>query len=311
MNRFTAFLSNTALVAGALALAWAGWATAQHHPLALGMTALIAAFYALGAWELRAYRRASLGFQQALDGLQTAAPASAEAWVQALPAPVRAAVRQRLQGLPAAWQAPALAPALAALLVLLGMLGTFIGLVQTLGGTAQALRATADLAAMRAALTTPVQGLGLAFGCSVAGVAGSAMLGLMSALARRERAATAQGLEAALAGPLQPWTAAARQQATQAALEQQAQALPQLVSAIGALSTQLSQQQQQFHEQTAQRFTALAESVDASLRQALGASAQQAADTLRPAVQSTLDALATQAGRSKAWRTTCASSSSL
>ena len=74
-----------------------------------------------------------------------------------------------------------LAPALTGVLVLLGMLGTFIGLVLTLGGTADAVSNTADLSALRAALETPVRGLGLAFSASVAGVTASATLGLLLA----------------------------------------------------------------------------------------------------------------------------------
>ncbi|WP_204280887.1 hypothetical protein, partial [Serratia marcescens] len=69
---------------------------------------------------------------------------------------------------------------------------------------------TADLAALRTALGAPVQGLGLAFSASVAGVTGSAMLGLMVALARRERAVVAGQLDTALLGPLRPLTAAHR-----------------------------------------------------------------------------------------------------
>jgi hypothetical protein len=65
---------------------------------------------------------------------------------------------------------------------MLGMLGTFLGMVVTLKGAVFALEGTSDLAAIRAAFATPIKGLGLAFGTSVAGVASSAMLGLMAAL---------------------------------------------------------------------------------------------------------------------------------
>ena len=82
---------------------------------------------------------------------------------------------------------PALTPYLVGLLVMLGMLGTFLGMVVTLNGAVFALEGTSDLQAIRSAFAAPIKGLGLAFGTSVAGVASSAMLGLMSALSRRER----------------------------------------------------------------------------------------------------------------------------
>ena len=63
-------------------------------------------------------------------------------------------------------------------------------------GTGIALENATDVEAIRASLAAPVKGLGLAFGTSVAGVAASAMLGLMSALSRRERQRTAQQLDA-------------------------------------------------------------------------------------------------------------------
>jgi hypothetical protein len=166
MNRFLNALYPLALAAGLAGMAGAGLAAARHHPVALAMTLLIAAFFAVGVWELAAFRRASRELGAALDGEPT------DGWVDTLPAALRAGVRQRLEGLRVALPGLGLAPALAGLLVLLGMLGTFIGLVITLSSTASALGATADLAALRTALGAPVQGLGLAFSASVAGVTG-------------------------------------------------------------------------------------------------------------------------------------------
>ena len=56
-----------------------------------------------------------------------------------------------------------------------------------------------------ASLVAPVQGLGLAFGTSIAGVAASAALGLLSALARRERVQALQQLDACIATTLRPF----------------------------------------------------------------------------------------------------------
>ena len=82
------------------------------------------------------------------------------------------------------------------------MLGTLLGMVVTLKGTGAALESATDLDAIRASLIAPVKGLGFAFGTSIAGVATSAMLGLLSALVRRERIDAAQQLDAKIATTL-------------------------------------------------------------------------------------------------------------
>jgi hypothetical protein len=276
--------------------------------VALAMTLLIAAFFGLGAWELRGFRRASGELAAAVG----ATPAEAAAWLATLPATLRGAVQQRLEGQRVALPGLALAPALAGLLVLLGMLGTFIGLVMTLGGTAQAVNATADLTALRAALGAPVQGLGLAFSASVAGVTASATLGLMVALARRERAAAAQALDTALLGPLLPLTAGHRRALAQAAAEQAGaeraaatqQALlaefRQFTQQIGdtvatRLREHLGNEQASFHGEAQAAYQALAASVDTTLRAALTDSARLAGEAIRPAAEATLAGIAREA----------------
>src|SRR3546814_12660123 len=87
------------------------------------------------------------------------------------------------------------------------MLGTFLGMVATLRGTGLALESATDLQAIRASLAAPVKGLGFAFGTSVAGVAASAMLGLLSALCRRDRLRAAQLLVARMAPALRGFSA--------------------------------------------------------------------------------------------------------
>lgn len=70
---------------------------------------------------------------------------------------------------------------------MLGMLGTFLGMVITFKGAMFALETSSSLESIRSALAAPIQGLGLSFGTSIAGVAASAILGLLSAMSRRER----------------------------------------------------------------------------------------------------------------------------
>lgn len=298
MNRFLNALYPLALAAGLAGIAGAALAAARHHPVALAMTLLIAAFFVLGVMELHAFRRAG----RELDATLAVEPG--DDWVATVPAPLRTAVQQRLDGLRVALPGLALAPALAGLLVLLGMLGTFIGLVITLSSTASALGQTADLAALRNALGAPVQGLGLAFSASVAGVAGSAMLGLMVALARRERAAVSGRLDVALLGRLRPLTAAHRRAielaaaeaaATEAARTNQLELVAQLQKFAQAMADQLAAQNSQFHVETHKAYEKLAASVDGTLRTSLAESARLAGAAIQPAAEAAMAGIAHEA----------------
>ena len=123
-------------------------------------------------------------------------PAALADWLERVPAALRHAVRLRVEGERGALPGPALTPYLVGLLVMLGMLGTFLGMVVTFKGAVFALQGSTDVQAIRAALAEPIKGLSLSFGTSVAGVAASALLGLMSAIARRERLEVARLLDA-------------------------------------------------------------------------------------------------------------------
>ena len=122
---------------------------------------------------------------------------------------------------------------------MLGMLGSFLGMVVTLNGAVIALESTTDLQTIRAALAAPVKGLGLAFGTSVAGVAASAMLGLISALCRRERLVTGQRLDTKIATVLRGFSLTHQRQETFKALQSQSQALPEMVDKLQAMMAQM------------------------------------------------------------------------
>ena len=311
-------LYRAAGAAGLLAIAWVA-AGYIRSPLALAMCAAIAAFYVMGMLELQRYQQATQGLDDALAQLNdNEAPPALADWLARVPDTLRAPVRLRVEGDRVAFAGPALAPYLAGLLVLLGMLGTFLGMVVTLNGTGAAMAQAADVNALRESLAAPVRGLGLAFGTSVAGVAGSAMLGLMSALCRRARQQAALRLEGQIAGPLRGFSRAslqaerAQQQAREQA-EQQARLLQPLVDRLQALSEQLAQQsqqtaaqlaqhgqhtaeqllagQQRFHADNQAVFRTLATSVEDSLQRSLTHSARLAADTLQPAVATTLEGI--------------------
>lgn len=290
---------------GALAVLWVAAAVATSHPLVLGMAAVIGGVYVFGAVELRQYRANTAALNQALANIPPDLHSLSD-WLITLPAGLQNPVRQRVEGERVGLPGPALTPYLVGLLVMLGMLGTFLGMVVTLNGAVFALEGSSSVAGIRAAFSEPIKGLGLAFGTSVAGVATSAMLGLMSSLARRERAQATQSLDTLTASSLRGFSLVHQRQETFKALQQQSQALPQVVQQLQTLMAQMaetSQQmnerllanQQNFHAQVHTAYTGLAQSVDQSLRTSLSQSMQLASDGIRPVVEATMAQLAEQA----------------
>ena len=171
-------LFTAAFVLGAAAVVWVGSGFVGANLLALTMTAVIGAVYVFGALELRQFRQATATLATALAAIPEPLP-SLNGWLANVHASLQNPVRLRIEGERIGLPGPALTPYLVGLLVMLGMLGTFLGMVVTLNGAVFALEGTTDLQAIRSALAAPIKGLGLAFGTSVAGVAASAMLGLM------------------------------------------------------------------------------------------------------------------------------------
>lgn len=302
MKRYS-FLIAFAL--GVLALVWVAASVAASHPLVLAMTVCIGAVYVFGAMELRQYRATTQALNQALMAIPQDLQSLSD-WLITLPAGLQNPVRQRVEGERAGLPGPALTPYLVGLLVMLGMLGTFLGMVVTLNGAVFALEGSSNVAGIRAAFSEPIKGLGLAFGTSVAGVATSAMLGLMSSLARRERAQATQVLDTCAATSLRGFSLVHQRQETFKALQQQSQALPQVVQQLQTLMAQIadtSQQlnerllanQQSFHQEVKSAYTGLAQSVDQSLRSSLSQSLQLASEGIRPVVQASMTQLAEQA----------------
>ena len=302
MNRF---LHHAVLAAGLAATCWVGAGYIGTNLLALAITALIAAFYLMGAWELHRFQQDTTRLEAALQGL-TEAPAGLGGWLNGLPASLQNAVRLRIEGERVGLPGPALTPYLAGLLVLLGMLGTFLGMVVTLNGTGLALQTATDLQAIRDSLAAPVKGLGLAFGTSVAGVAASAMLGLASALCRRERLQAGQMLDAKIGGSLRTHSLAHQREASFRLLEQQAGAMPMLIDRLQvlmetmekqqhALNERLAGSQDRFHAQAEAVYAGLASSVGASLQHSLTESARAAGATIQPVVEATMAGIAREA----------------
>ena len=289
---------------GAAVLLWVGAGFVNGHLLALSVTLLIAAVYGYGTLELARFRQATEQLRQALLNIPEGLT-ELQTWLAPLPAALQSPVRLRIEGERSLLPGPALTPYLVGLLVMLGMLGTFLGMVVTLNGAVFALEGTPDLAAIRTAFATPIRGLGLAFGTSVAGVATSAVLGLLSALSRRERAACSQLLDSRIATALRRFSLTHQRQEAYQALHAQTQALPQVLGQVQQLivqmqtmgermNAQLLAQQQGFHAVVGVAYTALANSVERSLRESLAHSAQAASESLQPVLQTALAGMAAE-----------------
>ena len=294
--------SGAAFALGLAAVLWVAHGYIGASPLALTMTLLIAAVYGAGGLELWRFQQATARLRGALAALPLDLP-RLDDWLIPLPQGLQNPVRLRVEGERVGLPGPALTPYLVGLLVLLGMLGTFLGMVVTLNGAVLALETTTDLPTIRAALAAPVKGLGLAFGTSVAGVAASAMLGLVSALCRRERLGAGQVLDSHIAGRLRRFSRAHQREATLAALQAQAGVMPALLGQLQAMMAQAEQRsddlnqrllagQQRFHGQAEQTYAALATSVDRSLKDSLTESARLAGAMIVPVVDATLAGVA-------------------
>jgi hypothetical protein len=294
-----------AFLLGAAAIVWIGAGFVLSHPLALGVTLLIAAVYGFGAFELRQFRQSTRSLSAALTSIPDALPNLGD-WLNQLHPALQNPVRLRIEGERIGLPGPALTPYLVGLLVMLGMLGTFLGMVVTLNGAAFSLQGSTDLQAIRSALAAPIKGLGLAFGTSVAGVAASAMLGLMSAVSRRERLLAAQVLDSKIATALRGFSLAHQRRETYQALQAQALALPAVVDQLQLMMAQMDQLSQQlnqrllsnqegFHGEVKGIYSALAASVDQSLKDSLRQSAQVAGESLKPVLEAAMTGIAQEA----------------
>ena len=303
MNRF---LHYTAFAIGLAAIGWVGAGYVGSQPVALGVTLLIGAFYLAGALELHRFHGATQSLARAVADTAPAPSALAE-WLAPLHPSVRNAVRLRVEGERVGLPGPALTPYLTGLLVLLGMLGTYVGMVVTLKGTGTALESASDLLAIRSSLAAPVKGLGLAFGTSLAGIAGSAMLGLMAALARRDRLQAAQALDTRIATALRPFSLAHQREASLQLLQRQGEAMPMLVDRLQALMEAMTRQsealgerllasQEAFHTRADAAYAGLAASVGHSLTDSLRESARVAGATIQPVVEATMAGIARETG---------------
>lgn len=309
IKKLNKHLFTAAFFLGALGVVWVGIGFIDSSFLALAMTTIIGAVYVFGAFELRQFRQASATLTTALAAIPENLTDLGD-WLGNVHASLQNPVRMRIEGERVGLPGPALTPYLVGLLVMLGMLGTFLGMVVTLNGAVFALEKTTDLQAIRSALAVPVKGLGLAFGTSVAGVAASAMLGLMSALCRRDRMLAAHLLDTKIATVLRRFSLTHQRQETFKALQLQSQALPLVVDKLQAMMAQMEGMSQQLGQQLSQRllsnqegfhsnvkdvYTELASSIDKSLRESLSQSAHAAGESIKPVVEAAMSGIAREA----------------
>ena len=287
---------------GLLAVCWIGVGYLGSNPLGAVVALVIGACYVAGALELHRYRQATATLSAAVDDAE-AAKTSLDTWLDRLHPSLRNAVRLRVEGQRVALPAPAMTPYLVGLLVLLGMLGTLLGMMATLRGTGLALESAADLQAIRGALAAPVKGLAFAFGTSIAGVATSAMLGLLSSLCRRERLQAVQLLDTRISTTLHTYSHAYQREQAFRLQQRQAELMPALVDRLQAMVATLEQQnlaanerlqasQGEFHSRTEAVYTQLAASVERSMQAGVAQSAAAIGGALQPLMEATLAGLA-------------------
>ncbi len=294
---------------GLAAAVWIGIGYIGHNTLGAAVALLIAACYCVGGWELLQFRRATdalLGATRNGGDRETL-----DDWLKRVPSPLRGPVRLRVEGNRTALPGPALTPYLVGLLVLLGMLGTLLGMMATLRGTGMALQSATDLQAIRGSLASPVEGLAVAFGTSIAGVAASAMLGLLSALLRRERLAAVQLLDQHIRTDLSVHGQAWQRSEGLRLMQDQAAVLPALVQqlqqmvdgvqqAAAASHSQLEARQEAFMARHDAAQALLVERLEQSLQRGVLTGSEAIGTTLQPLLRDALGNIETTAARTQA-----------
>ena len=243
------------LIAGAIGLALVARAAILYRgvdPLAHWLVLLIGLGLVLGLVELAMRANHVALLSRALASLSSA-PTRAD--IGACPGPLRSLLGARLAGMPASVGAAVFTPYLLGLLVMLGLLGTFMGLFETLRGAREALTASGDVTALREGLAAPMKGLSRAFGTSAAGVSASSMLGLAAVFVRRAEGRFASALASLVAGALFPLTLAGRQIAALESLAENRDALPQAAKAMEEASLRLASLEKKLAAQQAEATT--------------------------------------------------------
>ncbi|MGK0358238.1 MAG: hypothetical protein ACI9U2_000521 [Bradymonadia bacterium] len=172
--------------------------------------------------------------------------------------------------------------------IMLGMLGTFLGLVQTMTGARELMHNAPDTAALRSSLATPLSGLVRAFGTSVAGIAASVTLGLSALLVRRQERSIRQYILNYIAQAYAAFTPTGRELHALESVAEAAASLPAAAEALNAAASRLDGVRAQIAESTLQAGA----TVSAAAEQA----GQMASRAATQAARSAADALVTATG---------------
>jgi|GEM_PF-2798389 len=235
------YISPLVLLSGALGaglIAFAAASQSGDEVVGQALVYVIAAAFIGGIAEL---------WLRARGAERLAAEVGALARASAGPDALEAADSPLLREIIAGWRSgrvvgPAAAgftPYLVSLVVMVGLLGTFMGFVDTLAGARAAISGSADLETLKAGLAQPLGGLGRAFGVSLAGVSASAALGAAAAFARRAEVSAYAAARRLVSGALADRAPTARQLVALEALSAQADALPRAAEALSQVVTRL------------------------------------------------------------------------
>lgn len=235
------YLSPFVLMSGALGAGLVAFSAASQsgdEVVGQALVYVIAAAFLGGIAELWLRARSAERLAAEVDALSRAG---------AGPDAVEAAESPGLREIVAGWRtgrvvgppAAGFTPYLVSLVVMVGLLGTFMGFVDTLAGARAAISGSADLETLKAGLAQPLGGLGRAFGVSLAGVSASAALGAAAAFARRIEVSAYAGARTLVGGALADRAPTARQLVALEALSAQADALPRAAEALSQVVARL------------------------------------------------------------------------
>ena len=273
----------------------------QSDPVALTLVALIAVGLIVGIVEH--LRRQSLveRLRAALIGLPAECPPGFTP--PAVLADWFAAARA---GRPAPPPAVSATGYLLGAVIMLGMLGTFLGLVDTMAGARELMHNAPDTAALRSGLARPLSGLVRAFGTSVAGIAASVTLGLSALIVRRQERGVRQRILDYIAHAYAAFTPTGRELHALESVAEAAASLPAAAEALNAAAARLDGVRAQIAESTMQAGATVSAAAEHA-GQAASRAATDAAQTAAQALVSATDALQARLGEVMAHSETVAS----
>lgn len=303
MNRLALFVLT---LIGALVLIYTASFYAESDALALAITIAIAVAFAVGIAEIVRFDRRLRALVRDAGALETGASSDRAASekrnehgaalsLSELPLPLRDQIKGALGLAPPPALALTLTPYLVGLLVMLGLLGTFLGLFETLRGAHSALSTSQDITSLRDGLRAPMHGLMRSFGTSAAGVACSALLGLLAALARGSIGGIQRRMRELAEARFGEHAPGARQEIALERLAAQGEALPRAAESLGKLSEHL----RGVDEALARSMTSVAEELVRANKEAFGSIREGLAAALEAGMQKLSTDLAAELSRER------------